>query len=118
MKIIWTAQAFQDLLLVREHIEKDNKVAAARIANQLRIAAKRLAAHPEIGRPGRVGSTPELIVPSTPYLLPYRVRENYGGDFAIIHGAQEWPERFLGMCEILHAISNRMNGYSVAPRKC
>jgi toxin ParE1/3/4 len=94
MKIIWTAQALQGLLLVREHIEKDNKVAAARIANRLRVATKRLAAHPEMGRPGRVGSTRELIVPGTPYLLPYRVREGRVEILAVIHCAQEWPEQF------------------------
>jgi len=94
MNVVWTAQALQDLLLVREHIEKDNKIAAARIANRLRIAAKRLAAHPEIGRPGRVGSTRELVVPSTPYLLPYRVREGRVEVLAVVHGAQEWPEQF------------------------
>ena len=94
MKIIWTAQALQDLLLVREHIENDNKVAAARIANRLRVAAKRLAAHPEMGRSGRVGSTRELVIPGTPYLLPYRVREGKVEILAVIHGAQEWPEQF------------------------
>lgn len=94
MKIIWTAQALQDLLLVREHIEKDNKVAAARIANRLRVATKRLASHPEIGRPGRVGSTRELVVPGTPYLFPYRVREDRVEILAVIHGAREWPEQF------------------------
>lgn len=94
MKIIWTAQALQDLLRVREHIEKDNKVAAARIANRLRVAAKRLAAHPETGRPGRVGSTRELVVPGTPYLLPYRVREEWIEILTVIHGAQQWPEQF------------------------
>jgi len=94
MKIIWTAQALQDLLLAREHIEMDNKVAAARIANRLSVAAKRLANHPEVGRPGRVDSTRELVVTSTPYLLPYRVREGRVELLAVIHGAQEWPEQF------------------------
>jgi toxin ParE1/3/4 len=94
MKIIWTAQVLQDLLLVREPIEIDNKVAAARIANRLRVAAKRLANHPEMGRPGRVDSTRELVVPSTPYLLPYRVREGRVEILAVIHGAEEWPEQF------------------------
>jgi len=94
MKITWTAQALQYLHLVREYIEKENKAAAARIANRLRVAAKRLAAHPESGRPGRVGSTRELVIPTTPYLLPYRVREDRVEILAVIHGAQEWPEQF------------------------
>jgi toxin ParE1/3/4 len=93
MKIIWTAQALRDLLMVREHIEKDNKDAAARIAARLRASAKRLAIHPETGRPGRVGSTRELVVSGTPYILPYRIRQGRLEILAVIHGAQEWPEQ-------------------------
>jgi toxin ParE1/3/4 len=94
MKLFWTAQAVRDLLLVREHIEKDNKNAAARVANRLRASANRLATHPETGRPGRVGSTRELVVPATPYILPYRVRRGQVEILAVIHSAQEWPETF------------------------
>ncbi|HEX4575785.1 MAG TPA: type II toxin-antitoxin system RelE/ParE family toxin [Edaphobacter sp.] len=94
MKVIWTVQALRDLLMVREHIEKDNKNAAVQVANRLRAAAKRLASHPETGRPGRVGSTRELVVPGTPYILPYQVRRGEVEILAVIHGAQEWPETF------------------------
>jgi toxin ParE1/3/4 len=94
MKVIWVAGAVRDLLSVREHIETDNKDAAARVANRLRVSANRLATHPEMGRSGRVGSTRELVVPGTPYILPYRVRQGRIEILAVIHGAQEWPEQF------------------------
>jgi toxin ParE1/3/4 len=94
MKVIWAAQAVEDLLLLREHIEKDNKTAAAKVANRLRASAKRLASHPETGRPGRVGSTRELVVPGTPFILPYRVRQGQVEILAVIHSAQDWPESF------------------------
>jgi toxin ParE1/3/4 len=94
MRVVWVAQAVRDLMQVREYIEKDNKGAAARVAGRLRGAANGLARHPEMGRPGRVGSTRELVVPGTPFLLPYRVRRDLIEILAVIHGAQEWPEGF------------------------
>jgi toxin ParE1/3/4 len=92
MKVVWTLQAQKNLLLIREHIEKDNHSAAVRIANRLRMSAQRLAIHPESGRPGRVDSTRELVVPGTPYILPYRVRHGRVEILSVIHGAQMWPE--------------------------
>ncbi len=94
MKVVWAAQAVRDLLHVREYIEKDNRGAAMRVAARLRRAANGLASHPETGRPGRVGSTRELVVPGTPFLLPYRVLRDRVEILAVIHGAQEWPEDF------------------------
>ena len=78
----------------RQYIERDNKGAAMRVARRLRGASNGLTSHPEMGRPGRVGSTRELVIPGTPYLLPYRVREGKVEILAVIHGAQEWPEQF------------------------
>ena len=92
MRVVWTLQAQKNLLLVRHHIENDNRKAAARIANRLRMAAQRLAIHTESGRPGRVDSTRELVVPGTPYILPYRVRKDRVEILSVIHGAQKWPE--------------------------
>jgi toxin ParE1/3/4 len=92
MKVVWALQAQKNLLLIRKYIEKDNRKAAARIANRLRVSAQRLAIHPESGRPGRVDSTRELVVPATPYILPYRVRRDRVEILSVIHGAQMWPE--------------------------
>jgi toxin ParE1/3/4 len=92
MTVAWLPSALEDLLLIQEYIGQDNKRAAAQVANRLRLAAKRLAAHPEIGRAGRVSSTRELVVPGTPYILPYRVYEGRVEIIAVVHGAREWPE--------------------------
>jgi toxin ParE1/3/4 len=92
MRVVWTLQAQKSLLLVRQRIKTDNRKAAARIANRLRISAQRLAIHPESGRPGRVDSTRELVVPGTHYILPYRVRHDRVEILSVIHGAQKWPE--------------------------
>jgi toxin ParE1/3/4 len=47
-----------------------------------------------MGRPGRVIGTRELIVPGTPYVVAYRVRESTMEVLAVMHSAQQWPTSF------------------------
>ena len=42
--------------------------------------------HPSLGRAGRVPGTRELVVPDTPYLVPYRVRGMRIEILRIFHG--------------------------------
>jgi toxin ParE1/3/4 len=50
-----------------------------------------LQSHPEMGRPGRLPGTRELVVPDTPYIIPYRVRRERLDLLAVFHGHQRWP---------------------------
>ena len=52
-----------------------------------------LAGQPGLGRAGRVPGTRELVVPGTPYLIPYRVRNDRLEIIANFHGRQRWPEK-------------------------
>ena len=95
MRLVWSAQALEDLQQVREYIAADSQGAAARTARRLRDAAKLLVSHPEIGRAGRVSSTRELVVSGTPYLLPYRMHRGQIEILAILHSARRWPDNFV-----------------------
>jgi toxin ParE1/3/4 len=53
-----------------------------------------LARHPEIGRPGRVPGTRELIVSGSPYIVPYRIRGEEIEIITVLHAARLWPDRF------------------------
>jgi toxin ParE1/3/4 len=57
----------------------------------LRAAAESLVEMPHRGRPGRWQGTRELIIPSTPYLIPYRVRGEVIEILRVFHGARQWP---------------------------
>jgi toxin ParE1/3/4 len=46
---------------------------------------------PAMGRPGRIAGTRELVVPDTPYVIPYRVRRERLELIAVFHGHQKWP---------------------------
>jgi len=47
-----------------------------------------------MGRRGRVGGTRELVIPSQPYIIAYRIRGQTIHILAVLHGARKWPERF------------------------
>jgi toxin ParE1/3/4 len=51
-----------------------------------------LAENPHIGRPGRVPGTREFVIDKTPYIVPYRVKDNALQILRIYHGARRWPE--------------------------
>jgi toxin ParE1/3/4 len=50
--------------------------------------------NPEMGRPGRVPGTRELVIPRTPFIVPYRLVGNTIQVLRIFHGARRWPEAF------------------------
>lgn len=94
MQVSWQSTAVRDLAEVRAFIAEDNPVAVRQVARRILEAIERLHANPGLGRPGRVMDTRELIVPGTPYLVPYRVLGERIVILRVLHGARLWPERF------------------------
>jgi toxin ParE1/3/4 len=91
---VWSPEAIADIGAIRAYIEQDDPAAARRVAMQIVDAvATLLASHPGMGRPGRVPGTRELIVPRTPFIVPYRVRGSAIEILRVYHGARRWPER-------------------------
>ena len=93
MNVVWSARAIGHLAALRDYIARENPGAAARTAATLLAAADRVAELPNLGRPGRVSGTRELVVPGTPYVIPYRVRGEHLEIIAVFHGRQRWPKR-------------------------
>jgi toxin ParE1/3/4 len=95
MNIVWSPQAIADLGALRDYIAQDNKAAAQRMAlHIIQNVEQLLLGNPSMGRPGRVVGTRELVVPGTPYIVPYRVRDGRIQVLRVYHGARKWPERF------------------------
>ena len=93
MTIVWSPRAIEHLSHLRAYIARDNPKAANRIASALLEAVERLAELPNLGRPGRVAGTRELVVPSTPHVVPYRLRADRLEVIAVFHARQKWPKR-------------------------
>ena len=93
MSIIWSPRAIEHLAHLREYIARDNPKAANRTATALLEAVERLAELPNLGRPGRVAGTRELVVPGTAYVIPYRMRGDRLEIVAVFHARQKWPKQ-------------------------
>jgi toxin ParE1/3/4 len=95
MNVIWSPEAIQDLILLRAFIAEESPAAARRIALRiLHDVEQLLPANPHMGRPGRVPGTRELVIPQTPYIVPYRVPREAIQILRVYHGARRWPDSF------------------------
>ena len=94
MRVRWTRRALRALDGIAEYIAQDSPSAARRIVRRIQDAVADLDAHPWMGRAGRVAGTRELVVAGTPFLIPYRVREETLEILSVIHAARKWPDEF------------------------
>jgi toxin ParE1/3/4 len=95
MTPVWSPEAMEDLAALRAYIEKDDPAAARRVALHIVESIETLLCdHPELGRSGRVPGTRELVIPRTPFIVPYRVVGNTIQILRVFHGARRWPENF------------------------
>jgi len=93
MKVIWSRRAIAHLAALRQYIARNNPSAARDVAEQILRAVELLQGQPHMGRTGRILRTRELVVPGTPFLIPYRVRGERLELIAVFHGRQKWPEK-------------------------
>jgi toxin ParE1/3/4 len=95
MTLIWSPEALQDLSDIRAFIGQDNPGAAKKIvARIVTLVSEQLPANPEIGRIGRVSGTRELVISNTPFVVPYRIRDEHIDILRVYHAARMWPEQF------------------------
>jgi addiction module RelE/StbE family toxin len=98
VKVLWSRQALNDRTGIFRHISADNPRAAATLDGKFAAAAKRLSAHPQIGRPGRLSGTRELVVVPN-YILVYRLAGETIGIVTVLHAARQWPPEGNGTTE-------------------
>jgi toxin ParE1/3/4 len=91
--VVWSPRAIGHLAGLRAYIAREHPDAATRTARTLLAAVDRLAALPNLGRPGRVAGTREVVVPGTRNIIPYRLRGERLEIIAVFHGRQRWPKR-------------------------
>ena len=91
MNVVWSRRAIRHLASLRKIVAKDSEQNAALVAGRILNSVDLLQTQPGIGRPGRVLGTRELVIPHTPYIIPYRVRRGRLELIAVFHGRQKWP---------------------------
>ena len=92
MKLVWTAQALDDIVSVYRYIAADDATAAKRIVDVIRTSvAEILSVFPEAGRRGRIEGTRELVIKGTPFIVPYSVGSDTITLLGVHHAARRWP---------------------------
>lgn len=91
MKEIWSPKALLQLEGLWNFIANDSEAAADSVVQRIFESVDLLKTQPEMGRPGRLAGTRELVVPRTPYFLVYRIRRGGIELIAVLHGSQRWP---------------------------
>lgn len=93
MNIIWSPEAIEDLISLRAYIAAQSPAGARRIVLRiLHDVEGLLPDNPHMGRPGRVPGTRELVIPQTPYIVPYRVQREAIQILRVYHVARRWPD--------------------------
>jgi toxin ParE1/3/4 len=87
----WSNQTSKQLFAAYQFIFKENPPAAAKQTKQILQAVEQLVDFPEMGRPGRISNTRELVVAGTPYVVAYRLKGATVRILALLHGARRWP---------------------------
>jgi len=95
VRVEWLRAALDNLSAVAEYISRDNPVAAARTVAAIVNAVENLKRFPASGRAGRVSGTRELVVSGTPYIVPYRVRDNVVQVIRVFHAARKLAQPAL-----------------------
>ena len=96
MQIKWLRTALRNLDHEAEYIAKDDPQAARLVVQRIQQTVALLADNPNIGYPGRLPGTHELIIPKTRYLIPYRVRPRLDRIeiLRVFHTSRKQPEHW------------------------
>lgn len=87
--VVWLNEALEDLKSIGNYIAQENADAAYHVLIRIKAAADNLSRHPEIGRPGRVSGTREIVMNDLPYILVYQVTSKDIRILAAMHTARK-----------------------------
>ena len=87
----WTAAAAEDLQNITDYLFDKTPENGARLVRRIYDVPSELKTFPNRGRPGKKQGTRELLVPSLPYIVVYRLSHDVLYIVRILHAAQAWP---------------------------
>lgn len=94
MRVRWLRTALRNLDAEAAFIAEDDPAAARLVVQRVLTAVAMLAAHPTLGRPGRVPNTRELVVFKTRYIVPYRVHGDTIEVLRVFHTSRRLPQKW------------------------
>ena len=90
MRVLWTPEAHEERRQIWDYIAEENPLAAARMDQRFADTVAMLSQHPEIGRPGLIIGTREMI-PHESYRIVYEMSGDSIWILAVVHTARLWP---------------------------
>lgn len=91
MEIRWLRRALINLEQAYSYIQQDNPEAAQQLILRIQSAVSQLENYPFIGRLGRVEGTRELVIPNTPYIIIYRIKQESVEILRVLHTSKRYP---------------------------
>ena len=92
MNVVLAPEAEQDLSDIFDFILKDRPTSAQYVLDRINDQINKLCDYPNLGRPGRVPRTKELVIPNLPFIIPYQVNQNTLEILRVFHTARKWPD--------------------------
>jgi addiction module RelE/StbE family toxin len=89
-QLVWTQEAIEDREAIYDYIAVDNPSAALALDELFSAKAAHLTDHPEIGHPGRVPDTRELVMHRN-YILIYDIAGEQIRVLRVLHAARQRP---------------------------
>ena len=89
--IEWLPVAISNRFEQLDYIAQDNPLAAMSQDEEIEHQVDMLMQHPQIGRPGRLRGTRELVISRTPFVVVYRVKGTRIEVIQLLHSSQQWP---------------------------
>jgi len=93
VKIRWTAVAAGDLKSVHDYLSEHTPARADAVVDGILASIDVLEQYPNLGRPGRLEGTRELVITGTPFIVFYRLWKGEAEILGVIHAARRWPDR-------------------------
>ena len=93
MNLFWLPGAIANRDAQIDYIAQERPRAAVEQGDRIEQQVSQLTDHPEMGRPGRIRGTRELVISRTPFIVVYRIKPRAGRIelMRVLHGSQQWP---------------------------
>lgn len=101
MILVWLPSASITRDAQLDYIAKESLTAAISQDAEIEKQVDLLLQHPEMGRPGRIKTTRELVIGRTSFVVAYRVKDDRIEILRVLHGAQQWPTNIQEMLDTL-----------------
>jgi len=94
LRVKWLERALFDLDDIEAFVSLDDPAAANGVVLKIVKSVSLMQEQPGMGRAGRISGTRELVIADTPYIVPYRVKDNAVQILRVYHTSRKWPDRF------------------------